>query len=95
MPQDCKQPQICEERFKTIFKRLDVIDKLIEKIQELSISVERLAQSSKAIVEENIKQNKRLDSIEAFGFKKYAGIAKMLVSAIIGGAIAYLWATNK
>lgn len=88
---ECKVMEVCQEKFKAIEKRLDIIDKLVEKIQNLSISVESLAQSSKFIVEKQVEQNKRLDSIEAFGFAKYKGIVKALVFALIGAVITYLF----
>ena len=92
--EECKALAVCEEKFKNIEKRLEIIDKLVDKIQNLSISVESLAQSSKNIVEENIRQNKKIELLEAFNFNKYKGIVKTIATAIIGAVVAYIYAKN-
>ena len=78
-----------DEQHKTIFRRLDQQDKLIE-------SVNNLATSNKLLAEEQKRQGKRLDGlcedveeIKAKPGKRWEAIIEKALFAIVGALVAY------
>lgn len=85
-----QQKDICNEKFKTIFKTLQKIEKIVENVQELTISVNNIANSIKTIAENDKEQNKRISKIEHKDSDRYEYIIRIVISNIIGIAIGYM-----
>ena len=85
-----QQVKICDEKFKTIFKTLDKLEKNIANIHELSISVNNIANSVKLLAETTKEHNERLNNIEKREGEQFNYIVKQIVSAIIGITVGYI-----
>lgn len=77
-----------EEQHRTIFRRLDQQDKLIE-------SVNNLATSNKLLAEEQKRQGKRIDGlcsdveeIKAKPAKRWEGVMEKIIYTIVGALIS-------
>lgn len=77
-----------EEQHRTIFRRLDQQDKLIE-------SVNNLATSNKLLAEEQKRQGKRIDGlcddveeIKAKPAKRWEGVVEKIIYTIVGALIS-------
>lgn len=86
-----KQIEICNEKFKTIFKNLQKIEKIVDNVNELTISINNLANSVKILVENDKSQNERISRIENKAGERYEYIVRIVISNIIGIAIGYLF----
>lgn len=82
---------ICNEKFKTIFNRLDKIEVMSNNIHDLSISVNKLAHNIETILAVNKEQNKRIKAIEDEEVDKYRNIRNNIIMLIIGGIIGFLF----
>lgn len=79
------------ERSKSNTKRLDHVEKRVEDIYSLTLSIEKIATEVKNMREELNKIDKRLLAIEEKPSKKLDLIWGYIVSAIIGGLIAFIF----
>lgn len=79
------------ERSKSNTKRLDKVEKRVEDIYSLTLSIEKIATEVKNMREELNKIDKRLLAIEEKPSKKLDLIWGYIVSAIIGGLIAFVF----
>lgn len=86
-----QQKDICNEKFKGIFKTIEKIEKIVENVQELTISVNNIANSIEKIVENDKEQNRRITKIENKDVDRYEYIIRIVISNIIGIAIGYLF----
>lgn len=85
-----EQVKICDEKFKTIFKTLEKLEKNIDNIHELSISVNNIANSVKLLAETTKEHNERLNNIEKREGEQFNYIVKQIVSAVIGITVGYI-----
>ena len=86
-----QQKDICNEKFKTIFKTLQKVEKIVENVQELTISVNNIANSIKIIAENDKDQNNRIAKIEKKDTDRYEYIIRIVISNIIGIAVGYMF----
>lgn len=85
-----EQVKICDEKFKTIFKTLEKLEKNIDNIHELSISVNNIANSVKLLAETTKEHNERLNNIEKREGEQFNYIIKQIVSTVIGITVGYI-----
>ena len=90
-----EQEKICNEKFKTIFNTLEKLEKNIENIHELSVSVAEIALSVNNICETIKKQNVRLDNLESQKSKMLDEITKIILSSVIGAIVGFIVAQIK
>lgn len=90
-----EQEKICNEKFKTIFNTLEKLEKNIENIHELSVSVAEIALSVNNICETIKKQNVRLDNLESQKSKMLDEITKIILSSVIGAVVGFIVAQIK
>lgn len=89
--EDLKELTETTERSKSNTKRLDNVEKRVEDIYSLTLSIEKIATEVKNMREELNKIDKRLLAIEEKPSKKLDLIWGYIVSAIIGGLIAFIF----
>lgn len=78
-------------RSKSNTKRLDVLEERVENIHSLTLAVEKIATEVKNMREELNKIDNRVIAIEEKPSKKLDLIWGYIVSAIIGGLIAFIF----
>ena len=88
---DLKELAETTARSKSNTKRLDNVEKRVEDIHSLTISIEKIANEVKNMREELNKIDKRLLAIEEKPRKKLDLIWGYIVSAIIGCLIAFIF----
>ena len=72
-------------------KRIEVLEKITQQINSLTVSVEKLAQSIELMVGEQKQQGKRLETMESRDgemWRKVCGYAVSAAVGILGGWIA-------
>lgn len=79
-----------EDTNDVMFQRLNKQAGLIEDIQELSTSVSILANNMKSMLEEQQRQNKRLEELEKKPAKRWDSIVDKILMLIIGALVGYV-----
>lgn len=79
-----------EQRSKSNTKRLDNLEKRVEDIHSLTLSVKEMATEVKIMRQDMNKMDGRIIAIEERPTKKLDLIWGYIVSAIIGGVIGYI-----
>lgn len=86
---ECKT---CQEKYDEINnsqnRRLDAIESDIRQIRDLTVAVEKMVISLEVMAKELEKQGKRLDAIESEPAQKWKNAVWLVVSGLIGAAIA-------
>ena len=79
-----------EDDNEVIYQRLNKQAALVEDIQELSSSVAILANNMKSMLEEQQRQNQRLEELEKKPAKKWDAVVDKVVMTVLGALIAYI-----
>lgn len=77
-----QQEAICQEKFKTLFKSQDRIETIIEKIQNLTISINTLTADIKKIIEKQLEADTKIKKIEKKESDKYEMIKNCIITGI-------------
>ena len=70
--------------------RLDKLENLMEKINELTISVKELATTMSLMQQEQRRQGERLDSLEAEPADKWKTTVKTVITVAVSALITYM-----
>lgn len=70
-------------------KRLELLEQHVEQIGNLATSVEKLAVSMKVMAEEQGKQGKRLETLEARDGEMWRKAVGYVVTVLIGAVMGY------
>ncbi len=89
--EDIKQLTETTERSKSNSKRLDGLEKRVEDIHSLTISVKELATELKNMREDMNKIDDRVVEIEKKPSKKLDSIWGYIVSAVVSGLIVFIF----
>lgn len=73
-----------------IYQRLNKQAALVEDIQQLSSSVAILANNMKSMLEEQQRQNQRLEDLEKKPVKRWDAVIDKIVMTVLGALIAYI-----
>lgn len=73
-----------------IYQRLNKQAALVEDIQQLSSSVAILANNMKSMLEEQQRQNQRLEDLEKKPAKKWDAVVDKVLMTVLGALIAYI-----
>lgn len=73
-----------------IYQRLNKQAALVEDIQQLSSSVAILANNMKSMLEEQQRQNQRLEDLEKKPVKRWDAVIDKIVMTVLGALIAYV-----
>ena len=83
--------QEVEDRSKSNTKRLDKLELKVDDIHNLALSVQAMATEMKAMREDMTNIDNRVLAIEAKPSKKLDSIWGFVVSAFVGGVIAFIF----
>ena len=79
-----------EDDNEVIYQRLNKQSALVQDIQELSSSVAVLANNMKSMLDEQQRQNKRLEELEKKPVKRWDAVVDKIVMTVLGALIAYV-----
>lgn len=79
-----------EDDNEVIYQRLDKQSALVQDIQELSSSVAVLANNMKSMLDEQQRQNKRLEELEKKPVKRWDAVIDKIVMTVLGALIAFV-----
>lgn len=79
-----------EDTNDVMFQRLNKQANLLEDIQELSTSVSILANNMKSMLEEQQRQNKRLEELEKKPGKRWDAIVDKILMILTGALLGYI-----
>ena len=79
-----------DEQHKTIFRRLDKQDEMIESVQKLASSVERLTLKQESTQKKVDSLCEDMDEIKAKPGKRWEGLVQNLLYAFGGALVAYV-----
>lgn len=79
-----------EDDNEVIYQRLNKQAALVEDIQQLSSSVAILANNMKSMLEEQQRQNKRLEELERKPAKRWDAVIDKIIMTVLGALIAYV-----
>ena len=72
-------------------RRLEIIEKNVQQIQELVTSVEKMAISLQSMVKEQEQQGQRLEALENRDGEMWRKVTGHIVTVIIGIVIGYIF----
>ena len=70
--------------------RLDKLENLMEKINDLTIAVKELATNMKLMQQEQERQGERLESLEAEPAENWKTTVKTIITVVVSAAITYI-----
>ena len=79
-----------DEQHKTIFRRLDKQDEMIESVQKLASSVERLTLKQESTQKKVDSLCDDMDEIKAKPGKRWEGIVQNAIYAVVGALVMYV-----
>lgn len=79
-----------EDANEVMFQRLNKQAALMEDIQELSTSVSILANNMKSMLEEQQRQNRRLEELEKKPARRWESIVDKILMTVIGALLAFI-----
>lgn len=79
-----------EDENAVIYQRLNKQSALVQDIQELSSSVAVLANNMKSMLDEQQRQNKRLEELEKKPVKRWDAVIDKIVMTVLGALIAFV-----
>lgn len=79
-----------EDDNEVIYQRLNKQAALVEDIQQLSSSVAILANNMKSMLDEQQRQNQRLEELEKKPAKKWDAVVDKVIMTVLGALIAYI-----
>lgn len=79
-----------EDDNEVIYQRLNKQAALVEDIQQLSSSVAILANNMKSMLEEQQRQNQRLEDLEKKPVKRWDAVIDKIVMTVLGALITFV-----
>lgn len=79
-----------EDDNEVIYQRLNKQSALVKDIQQLSSSVAVLANNMKSLLDEQQRQNQRLEELEKKPVKRWDAVIDKIVMTVLGALIAYV-----
>lgn len=80
---------VCKEKMIRLEDRINKLEAIVEELRSLTISVEKLANSVKLMVDKQQTQEQRLDDIEARDGEKWRTLVRYLVTGVVGAIVGY------
>lgn len=71
--------------------RLDALERTIEQVAAINTSVEKLALNMKNMLDEQVSQGKRLETLEGRDGEMWRKVVGYVVTAVIGIIVGYLF----
>ena len=82
--------QQLEDNNEMMFQRLNKQAAMVEDIQELSKSVSILANNMKSMLEEQQRQNQRLEELERKPGRRWDAIVDKILMTLVGALLAFI-----
>lgn len=79
-----------EEHNKRQDARIEKLEDVVEKISSLSTSVEKMATNMENMLNEQISQGERLETLESRDGEKWREVVKYVLTLIVGACIGYI-----
>ena len=70
--------------------RLDKLENLMERINDLTVAVKELAANMKLMQQEQERQGERLESLEAEPAENWKTTVKTIITVIVSAAVTYI-----
>lgn len=80
---------VCKEKMIRLEDRIDKLEAVVEELRSLTLSVEKLANSVKMMVDKQNAQEARLDEIDARDGEKWRTLIRYLVTGVVGAIVGY------
>lgn len=81
-----------EQSIKSAHHRIDSLEKLAESVNNMAISINQIATETKALREDYIKADERIEELQDKPLKKYETIATAIWTSLATGIVGYLLA---
>ena len=78
-----------EASIKSAHKRIDALEKIANSVSDLAISTNKIALETKALREDVISANEKIEHLEERPAKRYEAIVKTAITALISGIVGY------
>ncbi len=72
-------------------KRIEIVEKEVKQIGELTTSIEKLALSMENMVKEQVSQGKRLEELENRDGEMWRKVTGYMITAIVGILIGFIF----
>lgn len=79
------------DEHKRLHYRINDIEKMVERIQDLAQSVERLAVSMESMAKEQKEQGERLETLEGRDGEKWRNVTGYIVTTIVGIVVGFVF----
>lgn len=79
-----------DEENKRQNRRIDLLEQNVEKMGELTTSVEKLATNMESMLKEQEKQGERLETLESRDGEMWRKVVSHVVTAVVGAVVCYL-----
>lgn len=79
-----------DEKFKTLFNKIEKIETLTDNIHKLTLSINDIAHSIKTLSEQTKKNTKEIDALQNVDAEKYRNIIGYITTLIVGAIIGYI-----
>lgn len=79
-----------EEEDKRQNRRIDLVEKSIQQIGEIAMSVEKMAVSLQSMVKEQEQQGKRLEALESRDGEMWRKAVGYAVTALVGAVLGFM-----
>lgn len=79
-----------EEEHRRQNKRIDLLEKSVENINNLTVSVRELATNMKNMSEELQSQGEKLETLESRDGEMWRKVTSYMVTAVVGAVVCYI-----
>lgn len=79
-----------ESSIKSAHKRIDSLEEMSKSIKDLAIATTQIATETKALREDYVKADERIEELERKPIKRYETVVTAIITTVCGGVIGYL-----
>jgi chromosome segregation ATPase len=79
-----------EASISSAHKRIDSLEKLADSVNNLALSTSQIALETKALREDYVKADERIESLEEKPVKRYETVITAILTTLCGGVVGYL-----
>ncbi|MBO5453737.1 MAG: hypothetical protein J6A69_07225 [Clostridia bacterium] len=79
-----------EASISSAHKRIDSLEKLADSVNNLALSTSQIALETKALREDYLKADERIEGLEQKPVKRYETVITAILTALCGGVVGYL-----
>lgn len=79
-----------ESSIKSAHHRIDSLEEMSKSIKDLAIATAQIATETKALREDYVKADERIEELEKKPIKRYETVITAILTALCGGVVGYL-----